>query len=117
MLFFVGPQDVPRPMGHLARGGDIGQEHKTAGLVRLAGHDLRPLVQGALQAIPQRFDHPGPRGTRPPRAIRGALRACDVHSVLGALECPQLGGSGFGIRVAAILWPSRLAHGRLPRRV
>jgi hypothetical protein len=93
MLLFVGPQDVPRPLGHLARGGHIPQEHETAGLVRLARHALRPLVHGDLQAIPPRFDHTWPRGARPPRALLGMLLDHGLQPVIGALHRPELGGA------------------------
>jgi hypothetical protein len=117
MLLFVGPQDVPRSMGHLTRGGHIGQEHETACLLSLASNDLSPLVHGDLQAIPQRFDHTWPRGTRPPRAILGALLDPYFHPMIGALQRPQLGGGGFGVRMTEILLAGCLVHGGLQRRV
>src|SRR5262249_141957 len=63
-------------------------------------------------AIPQRFDHTGLRGARPPRAIPGALLDGDVHPVVGTRQCPQLGGGSFGIRLTAIL----LSGCRVPAR-
>ena len=116
MLFFVGLQHSPRAMGHLAHGGHIGQEHKTARLLALTGHDLRALVQGDLHAIPQRFDHTGLRGARPPRAILRALLDFYCHPVIGTRQCPQLGGSGFGICVTVILLPSCFTRECLHRR-
>jgi hypothetical protein len=117
MLFFVGLQDVPGPMGHLAPRGHIGQEHKTAGLLRLTGNALRPLVQCDLQAISQRFHHTRLLRARPPRAIGGALLDFDFHPVIGTLQCPQLGGGGFGIRLTEILLAGRRVHRGLQRRV
>src|SRR5215211_5977048 len=108
---FVGPQHVPRPMGHLARGGDIRQEHKTARLLALAGYDLSPLVEGDLQVIPQRFDHAWLRGTRPSRAILGMRLDPDRYPVIRARQRPQLGSGGLGIRMTEILLPGRFAHG------
>src|SRR5262245_45918938 len=113
MLFFVGPQHVPRPMGHLARGRHMRQEHETARLLALAGYDLSPLVEGDLQAIPQRFDHAWLRGTRPSRAILGMRLDPDLYPVIRARQRPQLGSGGLGIRMTEILLPGRFAHGRL----
>jgi len=56
-------------------------------------------------------------GARPPRAILRALLDIYVHPVIGTRQCPQLGGGSFGIRVTAILLPSRLAHGRFQQRL
>src|SRR5919204_3113267 len=59
VLLFVGPQHLSRAMGHRPLRRHIGQQHKTAQLLHLAGDDLRPLVERSLQAIPPRFDHAG----------------------------------------------------------
>ena len=85
MLLFVGREDSSCPMPHLARGGDMRQAHKTARLLPLAGDHLCPLVQGDLQAIPQRFDYMGPRLAGPPRALLGALLDKHLHAVIDAL--------------------------------
>jgi hypothetical protein len=117
LLCFVGPPDVPRPLGQLAHEGSVGQEHDTACRLRLAGEDLRPLVQGDLQALPQRFAHPWRLGARPPRAIRGARLAFSGHRMLGALQRPPLYRGGGGIRRTAILLSDRLGPGGFQRRV
>jgi hypothetical protein len=103
-------------MGHLTCGGHIGQEHETAGLLPLTGNALRLLVQRDLQAIPQRFHHTRLLRTRPPRAIGGVLLDFDFHPVIGTVQCPQLGGGGFGIRLAEILLAGCRMHGGRQRR-
>ena len=117
MLLFVSPQDVSRLMRHVSRSGHIRQKHKTPRLLRLTGQHLSPLVQGGLQTIAERFDHAGRLLAWPTRAILGALLDQHLHAVIGALQCPQLGGGGFGIRVTEILLVRRLTPSRLQRRV
>ena len=107
MLLFVSPQHVPRRWAISPAVGTFVRSTKQP-VSCVCGNDLSPLVQGDLQAIPQRFHHTRPRGTRPPRAILGALLDCS-STVIGALERPQLGGGGFGIRVTEILLPGRRA--------
>src|SRR4030095_16617849 len=103
MLLFVGPQHVPRRMGHLACGGHMREEDKTARLLGLARDDCRALVQGDLQAIPPRFGSAWRRAARPRRAILRALLEVSVPPVISALQRPQRGGGRGGIRVTAIL--------------
>jgi hypothetical protein len=104
-------------MGHLACGGHIREEDKTARLLGLARDDFRALVQGDLQAIPQRFDSAWLRAARPSRAILRALLDIYFHSVIGALQRSQLSGGGFGIRLTAILLSGCCVHAGLQRRV
>src|SRR5206468_4474012 len=89
-------------------GGDSRQEHKTARLLPLAGAHLRPLVQGDLPAMPQRFDHTGPRLAGPSRAILGARLDEHLHAVIGALSRPYFGRGSLSIRQTGIL-PCRAA--------
>jgi len=116
-LRFVGPQHVPRRMGHLARGGHMRQEDDTTRLLDLAGDPCRPLTQGDPQAIAQRFHHARVCEARPARALRGMLLDLHLHPVRRALQRPQLGGGGLGIRMTDILLLARLAHRRLQRRL
>jgi hypothetical protein len=117
LRLFVGPPHVLRPRGQLSRWGHSRQPHATAGLVPLAGDDLSPRGQRALQSIPQRFDQAWRRGTRPSRAIRGTLLDHARHPVLRTLQRPSLCGGGLGIRVTARRLLRRLAYGGVQRRI
>ena len=110
--FLLGPQDLSCPMRHLPCRGHIRQEPKTARLLLLAGHDLRPLVERNLQAIAQRLDHTGLLWARPARALRWALLDDHRHPVIGALQRPQLLGGGLGICPTKILLLRCCTHGR-----
>ena len=117
MLLFLGPQHVPRRMGHFAGGGHIREEDKTARLLGLTGDDFRALVQGDLQAIPPRFYCAWLRAARPSRAILRTLLDIYLHSVIGALQRSQLGGGGGGIRITEILLSGCCVHAGRQRRV
>lgn len=116
VLLLRGLQHIPRPMGHLSRGGYIRQEHKTGRLVRRAGDDLRPRRQRDLQALPQRFDYAGRLQAWPSRAILRVLLDDNLHRVRGALQRPHLGRCSLGISTTAIRLRGRRAHGGLQCR-
>src|SRR5919202_2933523 len=103
-------------MGHLARRRHIGEEHKTAHLLHLAGNDLHPLVECDLEAIPQRFHYAGLLLTRPSWAILGVLLDLHLYVVIRALLRPQLGGGSLSIGTAEILLLGHLACPRIQRR-
>jgi transposase len=60
-------------MGHLAYGGHIREEDKTARLLGLARDDFRALVQGDLQAILMWLYSSGHTETRTSYSIRGVF--------------------------------------------
>jgi hypothetical protein len=112
----LGLQHLPRPMGHLSRGGDLRQAHNTGRLWRLAGDARRPLMPRDLQALPQRFDDAGLLQAGPSRASLRVLLDDNLHLVRGALQRPPLGRCRLGISTTAILLLGRLAHGGLQCR-
>lgn len=116
VLLLLGLQPSPRPMGHLSRGGYMRQEPNPGRLLRLAGDDLRPLMQRALPAIPQRFDDAGPLQAWPARAILRGLRNDNRPWGIGALQRPHLGRGSRGISTTALRLLGRLAHGGLQCR-
>src|SRR5919204_6343693 len=87
ILLFIGPQDVPSTMRHLACRGHIRQEDETGSLVPLAGDDLIPFVEAGLQPIAHRLDGAWFVTARTARAILRAFCHLDLYLVIRAGKC------------------------------